>query len=236
MAFPIYLAMTAAEFRNAEALPEHPAWMACHFSCYGTGLSNLPEKLPAGAMVILNDRTPVYGHDPELVAQQLSDLADRYQVSRVLLDFQRPGCSRSTDIAAAIVAALRCPVGVSKTYAAGLDCPVFLPPAPLHKPLAEYLQPWKEREIWLEAALDGQTITVTPEGSHFSPVFPAVEESPNFPEDSLFCRYHTEVYDSKAVFTLFRTPDSLKPLLNHAESLGVTLAVGLYQEIGKYSS
>ena len=49
------LAMTAAEL-GAAPLPSHPAWMACHFSPYSTGLTNLPPKLPQDSLLILNDR------------------------------------------------------------------------------------------------------------------------------------------------------------------------------------
>lgn len=232
MALPVYLAMTAAEFRSAEALPEHAAWMACHFSCYGTGLSNLPEQLPAGAMVILNDRTPVFGHDPELIAKQLSEIVACSNSGGVLLDFQRPDCPQTANIVKSIVTALSCPVAVTEAYAEELDCPIFLSPPPLCKPLAEHIIPWKDREIWLEVALDSQTITVTPDGSHFSPSFPADPQEPSFPEDALFCRYHTDVFEDQAVFTLFRTREMLDTLLQEAERLGVCRAVGLYQELG----
>ena len=47
MGLPLYLAMTAAELSAAEALPRKMAYMACHFSLYGTGLSNIPEQLEA---------------------------------------------------------------------------------------------------------------------------------------------------------------------------------------------
>jgi hypothetical protein len=61
------------------------AWMACHFSPYGTGLSNLPPNLPANAMVILNDRTPIHGHDSKEILCQLNNLTPHC----LLLDFQR---------------------------------------------------------------------------------------------------------------------------------------------------
>lgn len=231
-ALPVYLAMTAAEFCNAEALPPHPAWMACHFSCYGTGLSNLPEHLPPGSMLILNDRTPVYKHDPELISRQLSDFVARNPIDSILLDFQRCDCDQTADIANAIISALDCPVGVTEAYANDFTCPVFLSPPPLYKPLCEYLSQWKERDIWLEVALDSQKITVTPEGSHISQPFFAEPEEPSFPEDALFCHYHAEVFENEAVFTLFRTQEMLKTLLQEAERLGVCKAVGLYQELG----
>ena len=53
-----YLAMTGVEIAAAEALPENIAYMACHFSPYGTGLTGAPEVLPKHSMLILNDRIP----------------------------------------------------------------------------------------------------------------------------------------------------------------------------------
>ena len=46
MAISIYLAASPAQISKMERFPEKLAWMACHFSPYGTGLSNLPASLP----------------------------------------------------------------------------------------------------------------------------------------------------------------------------------------------
>ena len=58
MAIAPFLAMTAAETRNHSVLPPKIAWMACHFSPYGLGLSNLPQRLPPHALLLLDDITP----------------------------------------------------------------------------------------------------------------------------------------------------------------------------------
>ena len=91
MAIRPFLAMTAAEIRGTETVPPKTAWMACHFSPYSTGLSNLPKALPPGSMVILDDITPIHGHDSETIAAQLRPRLDALKCSGVLLDFQRPG-------------------------------------------------------------------------------------------------------------------------------------------------
>ena len=52
MAITPFLAMTAAEIEHSTPLPPNVAWMACHFSPYGAGLSNLPKNLPAGSLLI----------------------------------------------------------------------------------------------------------------------------------------------------------------------------------------
>lgn len=232
MALPCYLAMTAAEFATAETLPERIAWMACHFSSYGLGLSNAPQQLPAGSMVILNDRTPIHGHDPALIAQQLTELLETLHPSRLLLDLQRPDVQETAAIAHALVNALPCPVGITQHYARELDCPVFLPPPPLHMPLQTHLAPWKGREIWLELALEAETITVTAEGAQTVPAALLPLDAPTFEDHLLHCRYHTAVTEDRAVFSLLRDKDHLPGLLEEAEKLGVTQAVGLYQQLG----
>ena len=117
MAIHTYLAMTAAEFAATENLPEHVAWMACHFSPYGTGLSNLPHSLPPGSLLILNDRIPIYGHDPNRIGQQLLESAEIIHCSGLLLDFQRADVEESLRLAAHLISALPCPVAVSDCYA-----------------------------------------------------------------------------------------------------------------------
>ena len=233
MTFPLSLALTAAEFAACTALPGNCAWMACHYSCYSTGLSNCPDTLPPGAMLILNDRMPPCGHDPKLIAKQLSLLTEEVQASCVLLDFQRPELPENAAVARAVVETLSCPVGVSDLYARDLTCPVFLPPPPLHQPIKEYLHSWQGREIWLEAALDALQITVTPEGSRFAPVSPTPEIPGGFDEEKLHCRYRIETSREQGVFTLVRTPEHLQALFEEVQTLGVTKTVGLYQELGK---
>lgn len=231
MALRCYLAMTAAEFCTAEVIPAFPGWMACHFSSYGLGLSNLPRSLPEGAMVIVNDRTPINGHDPELILEQLTALLEQQRPSCFLLDFQRPGEAQTEAVAKCLTEQLPCPVGVTAYYAESLSCPIFLSPPPLHIPLSEYLTPWKGREIWLEAATDAETITVTAEGSRFTPAVIEKLEEPYFAETMLHCRYHTSLAQDAAVFTLLRDRQELTALLAEAEKLGVGQAVGLYQQL-----
>lgn len=233
MVLPLYLAMTAAQMQGSDVPPERAAWMACHFSPYCQGLSNLPQLLPPGAMLILNDRLPCDGHCPSLVAQQLKEAVEQFGCSNVLLDFQRPGEAETEAMVKAIIEALPCPVAVSDCYAAELDCPVFLPPAPLHQPLESYLQPWQNREIWLEAALCQEVVTVGTGGTSFLPQFPTDCLEGGFYEDTLKCRYLAEIREERIQFTLFDTRESLERKLELAASLGVKCAVGFYQELRK---
>ncbi len=225
MVLPLYLALTAAEFAVCSSFPQNVAWMACHFSSYGTGLSNLPPKLAEGAMVILNDRTPIHGHDPDTILRQLIDL----HPDQLLLDFQRSGVDATFELSRILIKELPCPVAVSHNYAKDLTCPVFLPPIPPDVPLAEYLAPWQGREIWLEAALEGITYTLTEEGCATAPLlhFPAE----GFREESLHCHYQIIPQDNRVDFHLYRTADDLRSLLENAKAHGVTKAVGLYQEL-----
>lgn len=231
MSLPLYLALTAAEFDRCDSLPEKAAYMACHFSPYGTALSNLPRVLPEGSLLILNDRIPVCGHDPDAICKQLSDTVDNFKCDGVLLDFQRSGDPRTAAIANAVAASLPCPVAVTEAYAEGLSCPVFLSP-PLHLPLEQCISKWDQRKIWLELSLSMQTVTVTESGSQFGPLLPAEDFPQFFEAEKQCCRYYINVSETQIQFTLFQTPDCLKALIKKAEALGIARAVGLYQELG----
>ena len=233
MVLRCYLAMTAAEYQSAPTLPEHIAWMACHFSSYGLGLSNMPTSLPVGSMIMINDRTPIHKHDPAVILQQLSTLTDFIKPSCFLLDFQRPDQTQSYDVAKLLSENLPCPVGVSEIYAKDLNCPVFLSSPPLHVSLQDYLKPGADREIWLEASLDAQNITVTKEGSIFQPAGITPLDQPIFEENTLHCLYHTELTDNAAIFHLQRDRKQLDVLMEEAMALGVTQCVGLYQQLRK---
>lgn len=231
MAIRPFLAMTAAEIREAPGLPSKIAWMACHFSPYCTGLSNLPKALAAGSVLSLDDITPIFHHDPGQIAGQLRERAETLECAGVLLDFQRSGYPETAALAGFLAKALPCPVAVSEPYAKELSCPVFLPPAPHHVPLEQHLAPWQGREIWLETALDAEEITLTPQGASFAPLPPGQAFPVGFAEETLHCHYTAAVEADAVRFTLWRTAEDLDALLTQAERLGVTTAVGLYQEL-----
>ncbi|MBE6975811.1 MAG: hypothetical protein E7439_01255 [Ruminococcaceae bacterium] len=229
MAIPVYLALTAAEFRRCTALPPHCAWLSCLFSPYGRGLSNVPKQLPPNALLILSDRTPVCGHDGELIKAQLEEAISALNCCGLLLDFQRPGCPEAQKIAACLTK-LPCPVAVSASYAKELDCPVFLPPVPLDVPLKEYVQPWAGRDIWLEAATQNASIMLTAQGASYKEDY---EEAPlSHIDAALHCHYHVQPGQEEAIFYLRRTREDLDALLAEAETFGITRAVGLFQELG----
>ena len=226
--------MTAAEFSSKEILPAKIGWMACHFSCYGTGLTNLPTTLPENSMVIVDDYTPPNGHNAQKILQQLTDLAVQFSVSGFLLDFQREGLPKNLEVARAVTDALACPVAVSELYAGELDAPVFLPLLPTDMPLADFTAPWNGREIWLEVGLQTDVFTVTKQGCTVTSRADNTLAEPVFEDQKFFCRYHWELFEETAIFTLQRTKKDLDTLLQNAE--GVQLAVGLYQQLETFQT
>ena len=232
MPIPCYLALTEREFSHIPSIPENCAWMACHFSGYSTGLSNLPRQLPPGSMVIVNDLIPVCGHDPERILAQLLMLLEQVQPVGFLLDLQRPGEAQTRQIAKVLTEGLPCPVGVTPEYAKSLDCPVFLEPPPLYVSLETHIAPWRGREIWLEATFGFQRLTVTEAGCQIETVEEhTLQESALF-DEALCCSYHVHKDGQSATFTLRRKREELEKLLLQAEALGITRAVGLYQQLG----
>ena len=234
MVLPLYLARTNAELFAEPPLPGRMAYMACSFSPYTLGLSGIPSALPEGSMLILNDRMSCQGHSPDLVASQLQEAVEHLDCESVLIDFQRPQSPEADAIVRKIVRSLPCPVAVTEEFAANLDCPVFLSPAPLHIPLVDHLAPWQGREIWLEAALGQAEILVTTDGITAAAQFPPEGLTDGFYEETLCCHYHTKVEPDSIGFTLFDTIESLEKKLELAHALGVTRAVGLWQELKQF--
>ena len=228
MALPIYLAMTPWEMAHRE-LPPHCGWMACHFSAYGQGLSNIPTGLPEGSLLILNDRIPPWGHDPALIARQLRAASEQLAPRGILMDLQRP-YNEETAMIVQAVCELPFPTAVTENYAAQCAAAVFLSPVPLNRTLREHIAPWSGREIWLETDCTGLTLTLTEAGCNLcaEEVLPT---EPVFSDEKLHCHYSTRVREDRAVFSLTRYPEDIQALLQEAQSLGITLAAGLYQEL-----
>ena len=230
MAIQPFLAMTAAEIRGNTSLPHRMAWMACHFSPYGLGLSNLPRELPPGSLLMVDDITPIRNHDPQIILNQLTDCVEALKCCGVLLDFQRPDCRETAVLADFLSQALPCPTAVSHHYSRDGDHPVFLPPVPPSEPPEDWFTPWRGRDIWLELALDAVEVTVTEAGHSFLSLPSAAPSEPEFFDETLLCRYHSDVQKEAVRFTLRRSPEDLERFLCEAEKYGVTRAVGLYQE------
>ena len=204
MVLPLYLAMSAPEFRP--------------IPCSAFLVLEDAKIPPAGVLPVITDAFP-------LDRQRLLRLCQGREA--VLLDFEHPPTAETR----AQIRGLPCPAGAPPGYAD--EGPVFLPPAPLHVPMDEYLSPWKGREIWLEAALQKQVITVTSEGVAVFPPCTNTDFEGGFYSEKLQCRFLQTFSENRAVFTLFDTPDTLRIKLNQAAELGVTRAVGLFQELGE---
>lgn len=230
MAIDRYLAMTGAEIAAGNILPEKIGYMACHFSPYTTGLSGCPEALPEGAMLILNDRISPEGHDLRRITAQLAELTEALGCSSVLLDFERPGCRESAELAFLLTDALPCPVGVSALYAGDTTGPVFAPPLPCDVPLPEYLEPWAGREIWLEGALTRQGLLLTNRGAEAAAPLAPDRQIPVHCCEALCCHYQIRCGDD-VHFSLWRSPEDLLRLEAQAEGLGIRRMVGLWQEL-----
>ena len=227
MAIERYMAMTGAEMASAGALPEKAAWMACHFSPYSTGLCNFPAALPKGSLLILNDRTPIHGHDPERVCRELKETVSKLACRGLLVDFQNPPTRESLALTGYLAANLPVPLGLPPEYDAG-EAAVFVPAVPTLTPAAQYLSRWQEREIWLELALDGQAVTLTADGAHFGENrFP--QKGSVHADNALHCHYVIEERQDAFIFRTWRTTKDLDALLE--ESGQIRLAVGLYQEL-----
>ena len=232
MALPLYLAMTASEMSGNDPFPTNLAYMACHFSPYSQGLSNLPAALTEKAMLILNDNFPCQGHCPGLVAAQLAETMEDHHCESLLLDFQRPPTPETEQMIDTILSAIHHPAAISQNHCDHRQGPVFLPPCPLHISLEEYLSPWLGREIWLEAALCQENIRITAKGSDYIPHFPSDGLQDGFFDQNLCCNYRSAIQEDAICFTLYDTLESLRKKLDRAQVLGVHRAVGLWQELG----
>lgn len=208
------------------------AYMACHFSPHGKGLSNLPDRLPAGSILLLDDSMPPMGHDPLVVEAELKQIIGRFAITSVLLDFQGQMQQETMDMTQHLAKALPCPVAATEGYAKALGCPVFLSPTPVNMALKDYIDPWLQQGVYLEIAPETVQFTVTEDGCTSSPTHCA-EELP-LADERLHCHYNVEVFPDKAVFTLLRTGEDLAALAEEAKQLGVLGTVGLFQELYPY--
>lgn len=225
----VFLAQTGGEMEGF--LADNVAYMACHFSPYGKGLSNLPDMLPKGSILLLDDSTPPDGHDSKVVETELKALIERVGIAAVLLDFQGEILSESLDMARHLTNALPCPVAVTEGYAKELGCPVFLSPTPVNMAISDHIERWLPQGVYLEIAPMATCFTVTEKGCTSLPLH-CIEALP-LADERLHCHYNVEVFPDRAVFTLCRTKDDLNTLVRDAKRLGVLGTVGLYQELSQ---
>lgn len=228
MGIPMYLAMTAAEVSACKKLPEYFAYMACHFSSYGSGLSNLPAQLPPGSLIMVNDRIPFHHHDTNKIQQQLLELAFRLQPAGIVLDFQRDEPAL-LPLADSIISALPCPVAISDRYAKDLHCPIFLQPVPPHLSLSEHIHQWHDREIWLDLAPVSCQFTISETNSICTPLLDIPPDLP-FYDTERFVHYSITENQDTLVFSLVRTKEQAYQMLLNAPT-SVRFAIGLNQQL-----
>ena len=219
--------MTSAEFHQYGSIVEHIGWMACHFSPYGTGISNLPPKLPEGSLLIFNDQLPPCGHDPGQVAQELAQVALKQKCAGLLLDLQHPGMEETAKTVGEICRAAPCPVAVTEHYCTECNCAVFLSP-PLHIPLDSFLSHWQGREIWLEAAVEDVEFLITEAGCRKTPLPCPPETFPHTATDC-FSRYHIAVGEDSVRFSFHRGKEDVTQMAQMGKN--VRCMVGLFQQL-----
>lgn len=227
MSLRFYLAMTEAEIRSATSLPRHLAYMACHFSPYGIGLTNIPKQLPPGSMLIVNDRVPVLQHDPQFILRQLTSAVQKLSVFGVLLDFQICDVPLTAQIVKVLVDGLPCPVAVSPAYGAALSCAIFSAPA-LHQRFCDFAPIKKGRPLWLDAYQETALYEINSAGCTAGKK--ASPSGNSFLDEALQCRYHFSIEKDRAIFTLSRQAEEMRGYLKNAEQAGISVAVGLYQQ------
>ena len=229
MTLPIYLAMTSQEMGSCTSLPAHFAYMACHFSPYGTGLCDLPDEIPAGSVLILNDRVPICGHDPQVILQQLENFCSRAKPSAILLDLQRSGCE---ELVGALVQGSSIPVCVSQRYAHEPDTGVLLEMPPVHVPLEEHIKNWSGRKVWLDIAPQCFRYRIDEKGCRWEEHPLPRQEGSQI--NQLQCHCVIEKGTDFIDVILYRSDKDLRDLLTCAWELGIENVIGLYQQLGGF--
>ena len=233
MDLPLYHAMTAAEFSSVQKLPKNIAWMACHFSAYSTSLSNLPAEIPAGSMIIINDKMPPSGHDKFAIAEQLNRLADRHKVSYFLLDFERKETEETAEMVQHLTSALNRQVAVTESYAHAGKGPVLISMPPPHISLKQQIGKIQNRELWLELAMETEIATIDSNGCHFSSYCGEEFPEKEFTDSALHTKYRLQICNNHAKYLLKREIAEVADIMKEAKNLGITAFVGLYQQLGK---
>lgn len=223
-----YFAMTPDELRQCTSLPGSIGWMACHFDPGGTGLIGLPQQLPAGSLLLLDDSLPLHGHSFRQLQQELTLCFSRLKPEALILDFQRPENPETLALVKQMTS-LPFPVVVSSAYAVP-GAALLLPPPPVDTPLAEYVSAWAGHPLWLELSPTETTIELTAEGAKTVPDS-APADGTLHREAKLHCHYQISETENAILFHLFRTEEDQKALLLEAEALGIVNAIGLYQEL-----
>lgn len=229
MEIPCYLAMTAAEFQNSPNIPSNFAWMACHFSPYGTGLTNLPTQIPDGSILLINDRTPIHGHDGKEVRETVMTVLERNPCRGIALDFQHDPTEEALSICRALED-LPCPVYVPPQYLRHNEQPVFLPPPCPLQTVEDYLAEYQNRPILLEVALDAGFLRIQTQGQDYFPRGSDAGSPYPHADEALAIHYRIETTPDSACFYFRRTLTNVAQIQHRCQDRFDCLFIGLWQE------
>ena len=124
MGIPQYLAMTDGEIAACARLPPRLARMGCHFS--DDGLVGLPQALPRGVLLVVDDRVSMAAQDPEYILDQLAEALEKLSCTGLLLDFQQKENAPQRELVRLLARELTIPLAAPPAYAAE-GCRLFLP-------------------------------------------------------------------------------------------------------------
>lgn len=226
MGIPQYLAMTDGEIAACVRLPPRLARMGCHFS--DDGLVELPQVLPGGALLVVDDRVPMAAQDPEHILDQLAEALEKLSCTGLLLDFQQAENTPQRELVRLLARELTVPLAAPPAYAAE-GCRLFLPPVAADQTIEEALSPWAGKKIWLDTAPAAVRLALTKQGCTRTPLA-RMAASGIFKDPGLCCRYSIEPTPNGFQFTLYRDLRCIEAILEQAAAFGAELAVGLSQE------
>ena len=227
MGIPQYLAMTDGEIAACARLPPRLARMGCHFS--DDGLVELPQTLPSGALLVVDDRVPMAAQNPEHILDQLAEALEELSCTGLLLDFQQKENAPQRELVRLLARELTVPLAAPPAYAAE-GCRLFLPPVAADQTVEEALSPWAGKKIWLDTAPAAVRLELTKQGCTRTPL-PRMAASGIFKDPGLCCRYSIEpTLNGGFQFTLYRDRCCIEAILEQAAAFGAELAVGLSQE------
>lgn len=228
MEIPWFPAITQEEIRQMSTLPAQFAWMACHFDPNGNGIIDLPETLPPGCILILNDQIPYNGHSGEIIAQKLKECAQKWRLNGILLDFERPIPEEQKETARMLVNTLPCPVVCGQdTEIEGLISLIQMPPL-LENP-KKYFQ--RKKGAWLELQKQAVNFCIEKDGCKSDSVeVPQMEIIKGLQDNELYVHYHFTVNTENADLLLWRDRQDREKIMELAKEAGIDTIIGLYQE------
>lgn len=234
MSIPFFLAISAREFPLFSELPPNIAWMSAHFSSSGSGLSNLPQNLPEGSLLILDDQTPWEGHSTEMVCREVVESLLKSKASGLLLDFERPVTPETALLTTALSQCCReigVMLGAPESYAAEEDTAIFISPLPCQTPPELLYQ--KNRKLWLDVSAGAYLLHIAALGATGQAAdqrsFPD-GSYPEFIDPVLHCSYRSRPNAGGIDILLSHSRESIDTLLTALDEQVVQLAIGLYRE------